>query len=555
MLQFLSINNFALIDRLEVSFEGGLNLITGETGSGKSILVDAFGLLLGSRASQQMIRQGSPGARVEGLFHLAADHPACQFLAQAEIDSGEGELVIRREIAAGGSSKVFVNNRLVPLSMLAGLGTLLADIHGQHDQQLLLDSSSHLDFLDAFAGLTATRASLAEIASLLAGVRRRQSLLSSKDQERLQRQDLLRFQIDEIERLDLTPGLDLELREESRLLASAQQRQGIAATIYTSLYDSESSLVGAVGAAEQQLAQLAELDPQMADALEPSREARFQLEELAYRLRDYADGVASDPRRLDEIEERLAAIQKACRKYAPSVDELLAYLEQRRQELTDLEGAAERGQELEEELEALGGQWREAAARLSTQRAAAAGKLASAVVSELAELAMPDTRFEVQLLPSEEPYQPHGAERAEFLMSANRGEEPRPLARIASGGEISRVMLALKSLLTVEEQSKTLVFDEVDSGIGGRVADGLGRRLAALAGRHQVFCVTHLPQIAAYANRHLNVSKRDDGTRTVVTLEVLDEHRRVEELSRMLAGEEITDAARRHAVELLKTAR
>ena len=555
MLKFLAIENFALIDRLEIEFEAGLNLVTGETGSGKSILVDAVGLLAGGRASQEMVRQGFSKARLEGIFVLEDKHPARRMLKKAGIDLDQDQLIVRREIALSGANKVFVNQSLTTASFLSELGSYLVDIHGQHDQQQLLQPSNHLEFLDAFGSngqlLDQVQAAYGELSRVQAEV----ESLKRGEQQRLQRLDMLRFQMEDIEKLELQPGISQQLEEEGRLLASAEKRLAGALESYQLLYEQEGAVVEQLGLIGRSLQELSQLDAQLEGSAKRLEEVRYQLEEIAYQLRDYQDGVEFNPSRLDAVQERLAGIQKASRKYGRDADALLEYYQTLQSRIDELEQGETRLEELQASQVALQESYLGLAQSLSASRRQEAAKLGRAVEGELASLAMRNSVVHVDLQSDPESGTGKGIDQVEFLISANPGETPRPLARIASGGELSRMILALKSILTLEKYSKTLVFDEVDAGIGGRVASSVGERLARLSARQQVFCVTHLPQVACRASRHLQVHKVSHQDRTTVRIEVLDKGRRVEELARMLAGESVTDAATRHARELLRQAK
>lgn len=554
MLKFLCIENFALIDRLEIEFESGLNLVTGETGSGKSILVDAVGLLAGARASQEMVRQGYPKARLEGVFELGRQHPARRMLEDAGIDLDGDELIVRREIALNGANKVFVNQSLTTASFLSDLGLCLVDIHGQHDQQLLLQPSNHLEFLDAF-GANGELLSLAASAfDDLRSVKEEIERLKQGEQERLQKLDLLRFQVQDIEKLGLKPGMVEQMEEERRLLSSAEKRLASASQSYLTLYEQEGAVLEQIGQISRSLEELAALDPQMAESGQRLEELRYQLEEIAFSLRDYQESVEFNPARLEALEGHLAQVEKASRKYGCEADALLDYCSGLQPQIEELLQGETRLEALQGSRKAVQERYLTLAQKLSDKRRQDAAKLGQAVERELASLAMEKSVVRVELKSDPSEPGPRGIDRCQLLISANPGEEPRPLARIASGGELSRVILALKSILTLENYSKTLVFDEVDAGIGGRVASSVGDRLARLAARHQVFCVTHLPQVACQAHRHLHVGKVSQGDRTTVKIEVLSKERRVEELARMMAGESVTAATIRHAREMLRQA-
>ena len=554
MLKFLAIENFALIDQLEVEFLPGLNVITGETGSGKSILVDAVGLLAGERASQEMVRQGYEKARVEGIFHLSSEHPAFSSLLDAGIPLENDELIVRREITVSGNNKVFINNVLVPLGTLGEIGTLLADIHGQHEQQHLLRPSVQAEFLDAFCDNGSLLEQVIECFHQLSRIRSEISRVEATEQENLQRLDTLEFQIADIRKLQLKPGLDVELEEERRLLASAEKRAQSSQRAYRALYEEERSSLSLLHDVEKDLEELSVLDPAQESLGVQLRELRYRLEEIAFQLRDYCHDIEFDPARLEAVEERLAEIRKARRRYGDSVDEILAYLEGIQQEVDDLADRESRNEELKRQEETLASAYLDLARRLSQRRQRGAKKLGRQVERELADLNMESALFTIQLTSDEDHITEMGMDQIQFLISANPGEDPQPIAKIASGGELSRTILALKSILTLEDYSKTLVFDEVDTGIGGRVASCIGERLARLAADHQVFCVTHLPQIASYASQHFHVDKQHSAQRTIVSIARLRQEDRVEEIARMMAGRSMTATTRAHASELLEKA-
>ncbi|HSR66748.1 MAG TPA: DNA repair protein RecN [Acidobacteriota bacterium] len=554
MLKFLSIENFALIDSLQVEFQEGLNLVTGETGSGKSILVDAVGLAAGGRATQEMVRQGFDKAQVEGLFELDADHPVRKQLEEAGVEAGDGQLIVRREISLSGANKVFINGRLSTAGLLSELGSWLVDIHGQHDQQHLLQPSNHLEFLDAFGEHDAALREVSGLYQEWKEIKDKIRTLREGEQERLQRLDTLRFQAQELEKLDLSPGLVEELKDERRLLSTAEKRLSNSIEAFQILYEQDSSAMELLGRASRNLQELAEIDESLKESAAKLDELRFQMEEVSFGLRDYSDGIHFNPERQEAVEQRLAELQRAMRKYGKNVEELIDYAQGIGPEMEELENSEERAEQLEAQEKELADEFMKASQALSQRRKRAAKKLSKAVEKELAELAMKKTVFEVDIESGGQWAGPRGVDRVEFLISPNPGEEPRPLAKIASGGELSRIILALKSVLTLEPYAKTLVFDEVDSGVGGRVASSIGDKLARLGRHHQVFCVTHLPQVACYAARHLLVGKQTRQGRTTLHIEVLDASQRVEELSRMLAGETVTEATRQHARELLQRA-
>lgn len=550
MLQLLRVQNFALIDELEARFGPGLNLITGETGSGKSILVDAVSMLLGERASQEMVRQGRELARIEGLFApLTAGIREQLSRAGLEGDSSE-ELIVRREVSLDSNNRVFLNGSLSTLGLLSDIGLRLGNVFGQHEQQSLLRSSRHTDYLENYAGLLDLRRDLQGAFAHWMSLRDGRRLLEENARERLMRLDLLRFQISEIEQLQLRPGLERDLEEERSMLATAEKRLGAARRAYLILYEREDSLIEQLEQVRKESGELGELDPKIGDLEASLEEFRYQLEEIAFRLRDYAEEITFEPDRLEQVEERLDEIHKAGRKYGGSVEKILEYLEAAKAEVDQLTREDSRAEDLQEAEQKAEAGYREIAQHLSHRRREAAVRLEEDMHKELSELSMKYSRFVVEFHPLEEA-SATGLEGAEFLFSANPGESPRPLAKVASGGELSRIMLALKTLQTGEREPLMMVFDEVDAGIGGRIATTLGQKLASLSERHQVFCVTHLAQIAALGTRHFYISKQVTQERTVIRLQGLDESQRVEELARMMAGKKISDTTRKQAREML----
>lgn len=551
MLRFISIDNYTLIDHLEVEFRPGLNLITGETGSGKSILVDAVGLLVGARASQEMVREGFDLARVEGIFALPRKSPVRGILNEGAPLGESDELIIRREISRSGTNRVFINGRLSTLNQLLELGDSLVNIHGQHEQQGLLQPGNHLEYLDSFGNNQALRSDVEKSCRDLQQTEARIQSIQSSDRERLQRRDLLQYQIKEISSLQLETGLEESLRGEKGLLSSAEMRSQKARESYDLLYERETSALSVLGQVSKCLADLAELDSAFSQFSPRMKEIYYQLEEIAFQARDYADNIEFSPARLEQVEERLAEIEKAKRKYGGTIEDILSYAREIASESEELKSTETEVEQLISQVGALRKRYLRAAELLSEKRSLDAARLAKVIEDELADLAMQDTRFEVCLEHVEGQIDEKGTDLVEFLISPNPGEPLRPLAKSASGGELSRVMLALKSVLKGGEIKRTLVFDEIDAGIGGRVAASLGEKLFRLSRSHQVFCVTHLPQVAARANQHFHVDKRTREKRTVVELKNLDDQERVEELSRMLAGDAVTSTTRRQAEEMI----
>lgn len=553
MLVELVVENFAVIERVQVRFQAGLNVLTGETGSGKSMVVDALMLLFGGRASAEMVRTGCERARISGIFELPEDPGLAPMLEEAGIDCEDGELLVEREILASGKSRAYAGSRPVTAGILRGLAPFIGDIHGQHDQQLLFSPDAQREMLDLFGGIDT-----AEVAGLFRRWRKAAADLEELDrseQERLRMADLWAFQKREIEGASLRAGEDTQLEAERRVLSNMARLQESANTAYSALYDSPTSAYTQLKLAARKLEELGRIDATAAPIVESLKPALLAVDESSYSLRDYLGKLEADPGRLDEIESRLASIDKLKRKYGGSVEEILSFLEEASQHLASAEDASERRARLELEREKLAGEYEQAARKLTAQRVRAGEELARRVEKELASLAMAKTKFQTAIGVS--PWSVNGADTAQFLIAPNVGEEPKPLERIASGGELSRLALALKTCIQGTGRngtaaSRTLVFDEVDAGISGSAAESVGRRLKRLAGSSQVLCVTHLPQIAGFADHHFRVEKHEASGRTVSTIDTLSAPERAREIGRMISGERLTPEALRHAEQLLK---
>lgn len=548
MLLELAVENYAVIDRLRVRFHPGLNLLTGETGSGKSIVVDALGLLLGGRASSDVIRTGANKARVSGLFEIG-DKAVSRVLEPAGIEAEDGELLIEREILASGKSRVYVGSRPATVAVLRDLAPYLGDIHGQHDQQLLFLAEAQLDMLDGFAGAREQRGLVRGAYLQWRDAEAELKQLEATDQEKLRLLDLWQFQANEIESEEPRPGEDAELEEERRVQMNAGKLLENAGAAFEMLYEAEASAYTVLRGAIRKLE-----DASFADVRQMLEPAVIAVQEASDALRGYLGKLEANPARLEEVETRLAGLGRLKRKYGASVDEILAFLATVRGQIAAVEGAGERMQQLRGELASLAAGYEQAAAALTKARLTAAKELSQRVEKELASLAMERTVFQVRV--GSAAWSESGVDRVEFLVSANRGEEPKPMDRIASGGEISRIALALKTCVIGAQKGplRTLVFDEVDAGIGGIAADGVARRLKQLASVNQVLCVTHLPQIASFADHHYRVEKADVGGRTVARIEELSHDSRRQEIGRMLSGARLTEEALRNADEMIRVA-
>jgi DNA repair protein RecN (Recombination protein N) len=544
----LLVENYAVVEKLRVRFHNGLNVLTGETGSGKSLVVDALGLLFGGRASTDLLRAGTDRARVSGIFDAPAG--AAPLLAGAGIEVEDGELLIEREILAGGKSRAFIANRPVTAALLRELAPLLGDIHGQHEQQRLFSGDAQMEFLDGFAGTSDLVAQIASTYREWCSCTAELDELARTEQEKLRLLDLWTFQRNEIEAARLKPGEDTGLDAERRVLQNVGKLMESATTAYASLYDDEESAYARTRLAVKRLEELSRIDDNVTSLVESLRPAQIAIEEAARGLQDYLGRLEADPDRLEQIEERLATIDRLKRKYGATVDEILRFLDDATRQIEMVESTSERRAAVQARQQELRNQFEQAACVLTRKRKASAGALAGKVTTELKALAMERAVFEVLVEPA--PWSAAGADAVTFRFSANAGEEPRPLEKVASGGELSRIALALKTCVTAGVKGRTLVFDEVDAGIGGTAAESVGRRLKSLSDRQQVLCVTHLAQIASFADHHYAVSKHEVRGRTVAQVEELAGDSRTREVGRMIAGQRLTPEALKHAEQLIR---
>ncbi|HZR03261.1 MAG TPA: DNA repair protein RecN [Burkholderiales bacterium] len=549
MLRSLTIRDFVIVDRLDLEFGGGFTVLTGETGAGKSILIDALSLLLGERSDAGLVRQGCTRAELAAEFTLDDATGAVQWLADNDLTEDPGQCLLRRVMEAAGRSRAYINGRPVTLQQLKELGAMLVDIHGQHEHQSLLRPAVQRELLDSFADCLSLAAEVSAAWRHWQDVRRRR-LAWEQDAHALEAErERLRWQRQELERLGFSAEEWETLQADHRRLTNAANlRDSVEATL-ESLSEGDGAVLAVLDGAIQRLNNVVEFDKGLAEMLEVLEPARIQVQEAVYGLRHYRDRVDLDPQRLREIEQRLDAVHTTARKYriTPSqLPELLADTRRRLEELGEA-GNVEALTRAEGEAQQA---YREKAQQLSAQRQRAAEALARQVSEQMQGLAMTGGRFEVQLVPVTEG-NAQGLEQIEFLVAANPGASPRSLSKVASGGELSRISLAIQTVTSSISQVPTLVFDEVDAGIGGRVAEIVGRMLQKLGRKHQVMCITHLPQVAAAADQQWQVSKTasTDGARTQVR--VLDSRQRVEEIARMLGGVKITETTRKHAAEML----
>ena len=538
MLRFLRIRHLAVIEAVDVEFESGFNVLTGETGAGKSILVEAVALLLGGRASAELVRTGEAQASIEAIF-----------------DAADGrELIVRREITSQGRSRSFINGALATAAALRELSQQLVELHGQHEHQALLDPLTHLPTLDAFARLEPLAGRVATAWSAVRSAREQLDRSRMDAREKSARLDLIAFQLGEIERAAPQAREDDELATQKQVLASAERVQRLCAESYAALYESDQAVLAGLVGVWKRVAELASIDPQFGAHLSARDAIKSQLEDLAQVLRSYGDAVDASPEKLQQVEDRLALLERLKRKYGPSLQEVIDTGASLRSERDLLTGEGRAAADLDAQLTAATAGFLTLARDLSAQRRAAATQFAARIEALLAELAMARTRFEVRFSGelAADYWSDRGVDQAEFFVSPNPGEDLRPLARIVSGGELSRMMLALKTLAAGDGGGKTLIFDEVDAGIGGRVADVVGAKLRQLAEQFQVLCITHLPQIAARASTQFRIEKTLRGDRTVTSVERLDTAGRIDEIARMIGGSAVSDGVRASAGELLR---
>ncbi|MCY9589479.1 DNA repair protein RecN [Paenibacillus chitinolyticus] len=571
MLTELSIRNLAVIEYVHIGFKSGFHVLTGETGAGKSIIIDALSLIVGGRGSSELVRYGSEKAEIEAVFEIGEGHPVWTTLAQLGIEAeGEEQLLIRREVTAGGKSSSRINGQLVNLTMLREVGGWLVNIHGQHEHQSLLKSDEHIHWLDAYGdkevgpNLAAYRESYDRYTKL----RKELRALQETSKQSLQMIDLYRFQVDEIAAASLKEGEDVTLAEEKSKLANAEKLYSSVAASYDTLYGASNGLE-AIGKSIARIQDVAAIDSAgIAPLLEQMQSAFYQLEDAAYQLRDYRDDIEFNPERLDEIELRLDMIASLRRKYGDTIAEILAYSEKVSGELATIENKDEIIQKLQEKLDREIVQLTKAARKLSDSRKKIADRLAGEIETELRDLHMERTQFRVQVSHTPVPaggggleigdqpvkFTRDGIDLVEFLMAPNPGEPLRGLSKIASGGELSRIMLAMKSIFARLDQIPVLVFDEVDTGVSGRAAQAIAEKLSLLSRSCQVFSITHLPQVACMADVHFYIHKEVQGERTFTRVTDLDRRGRIEELARMLGGVEVTETTLHHAQEMLALA-
>jgi DNA repair protein RecN (Recombination protein N) len=562
VLSELRLENYAVIDNVAVEFAAGLNLLSGETGAGKSILIDALALLLGDKASTDVIRTGAERAVISAVFEIegGAEKTVARILETNGIDGEDVSVILRREIAAGGKGRVFINNQPATVGVLRQLAPYLATIHAQNESLASFDAAARLELLDAYAGtqLSAT----AEACGRWKGIAGRIDELEHGEQDRLRLLDLWIFQKREIEEARLQPGEDERLEGEKRVLANAEKIYGAAMNAFDLLYEGPASTSSSLRTAQKHIEELSRYEPKFREALAAIETARISVEDVGATLRDYAGGIQASPERLAEIGDRLALLDRLKRKYGPALEDVIRNGEEVKRKLSEMENKDEILAQLRRELAQAAEEYLASARAISKKRYDAARKLEKLVEGEINDLAMKSGfRIEVSGDDEEGNWTASGFDQVAYLITTNPGEPMRPLEQIASGGELSRVMLALKASVETGAASKkarvtsaqrTMVFDEIDTGIGGRAAEAVGKKLKALSKANQVLCVTHLPQIATFAEHHYVIEKRVSGDRTKTTVRLITGDERTEEVARMLSGAKLTDTSRKHAEQMIK---
>jgi DNA repair protein RecN (Recombination protein N) len=563
VLSELRLENYAVIDNVAVEFASGLNLLTGETGAGKSILIDALGLLLGDKASSEVIRTGAERAVVSAVFESegAALGAIEEILESNGLDGEDASLIVRREIAPGGKGRVFINNQPATVSVLKQIAPHLAVIHAQNESIVHFDAAARQSLLDAYAGIE-----LHAVADTFASwkqIRSRIAELERVEQDRMRLLDLWNFQCREIDEARLQSGEDDRLETEKRVLANAEKIYGAAMNAFDLLYEGSASTSSSLRAAQKQVEELARYEPKFQEAVAALESARIAVEDVGATLRDYAGGIHASPERLAELEDRLALLDRLKRKYGPTLAETVAFGEDVRRKLAEMENKDEVLRELRAKLAAAADEYKKAARSVSRKRTDAGRKLEKLVEAEINDLAMRASfRIAVEENEAQEHWTSSGINQVTYRIATNTGETMRPLEQIASGGELSRVMLALKASVEAGANpsgkkksaaaQRTLVFDEIDTGIGGRAAEAVGRKLKALSKGNQVLCVTHLPQIATFADQHYLIEKRESAGRAKTTVRLITDQERTDEVARMLSGAKLTETSRKHAEQMIK---
>lgn len=553
MLNQLSIKNVAVIDKLSVDFHDGVSVLTGETGAGKSIIIDSINMILGERANKELVRYGQEKAVVQAVFD--APENVCKILEENEIDVDDGEIIISRQISKDGKSSARINGMVVTLNILKEISDSLINIHGQHDNQALLTPARHVVFLDAYAENEEYIKAYKEILSKKREIEKNISSLEMNEQEKIQRIDLLEYQVNEIKKANLEKNEEDDLKKQREIYQNAEQIVNAVSDSYNNIYggDEIQSAYDGLSIAVESLSQIKELDIKINEMYEVLSSAMYSVEDAAHELKNYGDSIEYDEQTLNDIEDRLDLISKLKRKYGSTVEDILMYMKKAESELNDIRLSDEKINELNEELIKVTKKLTEQGYLLSERRKKAAKILEEKIENSLHELNMEKAIFKVNVETADEFYE-NGMDKTEFLISTNPGEPLKPLVKIASGGELSRVMLAIKSVIADSDGVDTLIFDEIDTGVSGKAAMSIAKKLSQIGKSKQVICITHLPQLASLADNHYLIIKNTEGEMASTTLEELDEEGREKELARIIDGGEVTDLALNHAKEMLKKA-
>ncbi|TFG77330.1 MAG: DNA repair protein RecN [Thermodesulfobacteriales bacterium] len=550
MLLGLTLKNFTIIEDLSVGLSSGLNIITGETGAGKSVIVDAINIILGDKAPAENIKTGKEEAHIEALFDISKDETIKERLVTSGFDIKSGELLIKRIIYRNSRSRVFINGSLSTLTLLSTITQGLVDIFSQHEHQSLLREENHLKIVDDF-GKTGDEAShLRDIYQYYSSIKKELDDLEQSKKDKVEKEDYLKFQLNEIVNAALTIGEDERLGEEKLKLVNAERLESSASSAYEELYEKENSVLGTLQKLSNDFKEIARIDPKLNEVAESIEKGMLQLEEAAFSIRDYTTELSSDSQTLEVIEDRIHLINSLKRKYGDTIEQIIQKRDEIEHEVSNIENFDERVRSLSEESEKLMGELLQLARTLSKTRKQSSKKLSEMLEQELKEVGIKGGKFHIQF--NDKVISSSGIDAVSFLFSANPGEDPKPLNRVASGGELSRIMLVLKEVIARVEGGSVIIFDEADSGVGGAIAEAVGQKIRNLSRSYQVICITHLPQVAKFADSHLSVSKTHNDNKTQVTIKNLDENERVVELARMIGGFNITQKTLDTAQEMLK---
>jgi len=558
MLETISIKNYAIIDDITIDFGGGMNVLTGETGAGKSIIIDALGLILGERANQSMMRKHSTSCEITANFNISKNKAIKMLIDNMGINC-EDSLVIKREITSDGKTRCFINGGLATAGMLQTIGETLVDIHGQHEHQSLIKTENQRELLDDYGGFEKLKTGIKNIFGKFVSVKSRLEELKNSEKDRVQKLDLYKYQLKEIEEANLADMDEAELETEYTRLNNSEKLFKCAADIYSVLYESEGAAVEKLGAAKKLLENLSSVDNSAKENLKLAASALENIDTLAENIRSYRDSIAFNPARLEEIIFRMELLNRLKKKYAPTGKEILAYADNIRKQIDFFEKADENIAALEDELEKTGRELKKMSLELSELRVGAAKTISKEIENETAELGMPKAKFFVSVEQEKDEnggyiFKSTGIDRIEYKISTNPGEDLKPLKTVASGGEMSRIMLAIKTVLAKEDKTPTLIFDEIDAGLSGPMGQVVGRKLKALSKKHQILCITHLAQLAAFSETHFHIEKNAAGGKTSTSVLKLNAAEKLKEIARMLGGQNITETTKKHAKELISEA-